>query len=336
MITRELEIGDKESYNRVTNHPLQSWEWGEFREKTGVKVIRIGTFDGKNLVSGFQITIHPIPYLPFTIGYFPKGEMPDEAVLNALSKIGQENNCIFIQIEPNVIQLSAISHQLSDNLIPSARPLFTKYTFHLDLTQTEEQLLANMHPKTRYNIRVAQKHGVTIVEDNSPEAFEAYWKLTQETTERQGFYAHSYEYHKNMWDILSRVGIAHLLTARINGEILVAWILFLFKDVLYYPYGASSMVHKEMMASNLMMWEAIRWGKTQGAKLFDMWGTPGPNPKPTDPYFGFHRFKLGYGPKLVEFVGSYDLVLMPVQYKIYTLLNKLRWHLLKIKAKVAF
>ncbi len=335
MITRKLGTEDKENYDKVVKHPLQSWEWGEFREKTGVKVVRVGTFDGKKLVSGFQLTFHPLPFLPYTIGYFPKGEMPNEEMITALTKIGRENNCIFIQLEPNILLNTKYKIQ-NTKLIPAARPLFTKYTFHLDLTKSEPELLKNMHPKTRYNIRVAQKHGVAIVEDNSSEAFSTYWKLTQATTLRQGFYAHSYDYHQQMWDILSKAGIAHLLTARFNNEILVTWVVFLFKDVLYYPYGASSTVHKEVMASNLMMWETIRWGKAHGAKLFDMWGTPGPDPKPTDPYYGFHKFKLGYSPKLIEFVGSYDLVLMPLQYQIYTLANKLRWFLLKIKSKVAF
>ena len=126
----------------------------------------------------------------------------------------------------------------------------------------------------------------------------------------------------------------HLLTARYQGKILATWILFLFNHVLYYPYGASTQTHKEVMASNLMMWEAIRWGKAHGARLFDLWGTPGPDPKTSDPYFGFHRFKLGYGPKLVEFVGSYDLILKKPHYLLFTMADKLRWILLRLKAKV--
>jgi lipid II:glycine glycyltransferase (peptidoglycan interpeptide bridge formation enzyme) len=198
-----------------------------------------------------------------------------------------------------------------------------------------------MSSKTRYNIRVAQKHGVTIQEENTEEAFARYLKLTQETTTRQGFYAHSLNYHRLMWRHLysqltthNSQPIAHLLTARYQGKILVTWIIFLFNNVLYYPYGASSSEHKEVMASNLMMWEAIKWGKQNGARLFDLWGTPGPDPKPTDPYYGFHRFKTGYGPKLVEFVGSYDLVLKQPHYQFFTLTDKFRWFLFKLKAKL--
>jgi len=88
------------------------------------------------------------------------------------------------------------------------------------------------------------------------------------------------------------------------------------------------------MASNVMMWEVIRFGKKQGLKLFDMWGAIGPNPKPDDPWIGFHTFKQGYGATLTEFVGSYDLVINPFLYQIYKIADKLRWALLKMKKKM--
>ena len=149
----------------MTQHPLQSIEWGKFREKTGIKVI---------CRDDWQITIHKIPHTSWTIGYFPKGPMPDKKMVDELTKIGKEENCIFIQLEPNVsINTSEVAEWTLRrwNLRPAAHPLFTKYTFILDLTKSEEELLKNMHPKTRYNIKVAQKHGVGVAEDNSNKAF---------------------------------------------------------------------------------------------------------------------------------------------------------------------
>lgn len=339
MITRELLPEDKDNYNLLVRHPLQSWKWGDFRAKTGIDVVRIGTFDNKKLLSGFQLTFHQIPLSSYTVGYFPKGEMPNEEMLTALTKIGQQKKAIFIKLEPNVIKSSSnpqsitFNSQLTThNLQPSPKPLFTKYTFCIDLTKSEEELFKNLHPKTRYNIRLAQKYGVSIKEDNSETAFNKYLELTRETARRQGFYAHNDEYHRQMWQTLSSGGIARLFTASYEGEILVTWILFLYKKVLYYPYGASSVKFKEVMASNLMMWETMRWGKLQGAHTFDLWGTPGPNPQPTDDYYGFHRFKLGYNPKLVEFIGTFDLVLKQPHYTFFNLADKIRWFFLKFKA----
>ena len=339
----------------MISHPLQSFEWGEFRKKTGVKVIR-----GEN----FQLTIHKIPHLPWSVGYLPKGNLPTKEMILDLKKIGKENNCIFIQLEPNISiftsqeslrNTSEVADSPSEalakrgwtprrwknlNLRPSFHPLFTKYTFQLDLTKSEEELLKKMHSKTRYNIRVAEKHGVKIVEDNSDKAFAEYLKLTEETTKRQKFYAHTQEYHKLMWQALKIVNhkssiingdqlTAHLLLAKYKKEILAAWILFTFKNTLYYPYGASSDKHRETMASNLMMWEAIKLGKKLGLKKFDMWGALGSDPDPKDLWYGFHKFKQGYGAELIEFIGSYDLVINPILYNLYKLADKIRWAILK-------
>ena len=301
-------------------HPLQSPEWAEFRKKLGTKVI---------VTDNFELTIHKIPYLNLNIGYLPKAPMPNSKIVGELKEIGKKENCIFIQLEPNAVQSLENERELIKlGLKPAAHPLFTKYTFILDLTKSEEELLKNMHPKTRYNIRVAQKHNVKVVEDNSNEAFEEYLKLAKETTKRQKFYAHSENYHRLMWETLDGK-IAHLFLANYREKVLTAWIVFIYGDTIYYPYGASSSEHREVMASNLMMWEVIKWAKRKGLKEFDMWGALGPNPDEKDPWFGFHRFKQGYGPKLVEFVGSYDLVIKPFLYQLYKIADKVRWLILR-------
>lgn len=299
------------------NHPLQSVAWEKFRKKTGIKTV---------MIDGLLMTVHKVPHTPFNIGYLPKGPLPDQKLINELKETGNKENCIFIQLEPNVMKGS--ESKLQSDLKPAAHPLFTKYTFILDLTKSEDDLLKNMHHKTRYNIRVAQKRGVEVVEDNSEKAFEEYLKLTRETTKRQGFFAHSEKYHRLMWETL-KGKMAHLFLAKYEGEVLVAWIVFVHNDTLYYPYGASSSEHREVMASNLMMWEVIRWGKKLGLKKFDMWGALSEHPNEKDPWFGFHRFKQGYGAQHVEFVGSYDLVIKPFWYEVYKIADKIRWLLLR-------
>jgi lipid II:glycine glycyltransferase (peptidoglycan interpeptide bridge formation enzyme) len=295
-------------------HPLQTTAWAEFRKAMGVDVIQINKW---------FISFHRIPHTPWTIGYFPKGPAPTNTILHELRILGKEKNAVFIQIEPNTTaQFTGLPH--------SHHPLFTKYTFVIDLTRSEEDLLKSMHPKTRYNIRVAQKHNVTIKEDNSEKAFEAYVKLSRETTNRQGFYAHNETYARTMWNIMHKAGVARLWTATYEGNILVAWIVFIHDGVMYYPYGASSRDHREVMAPNLLLWELIRWGKQQKLRAFDLWGAIGPNPDPKDPWYGFHRFKEGYHPTLVEYAGSYDLVIQPFLYKLYCIIDSIRWNILKL------
>lgn len=331
------------TYNLIASHPLQSWEWGEFREAQGHKVVRLGVAKNNRLTQVYQLTFHRlllvplVPLVPLTIGYLPKSPLPSKEVIEELRQIGKENKAIFIKIEPNEELQSykdAKLHREIERLrLVSGKPLFTKYTSVIDLNRTEEEIFNSFKPKTRYNIRLSEKHGVGVQEDNSDKAFEKYLDLLFETTSRQGFYAHNKEYHRNQWQILKPAGISHLLTATYQGQILSAFLLFVFNDTLYYPYGASTREHKELMAPTLLMWEAIRFGKKMGCKKFDLWGDVEPNPPPNHPYFGFHRFKEGFSPRLVEFVGSYDLVINPTFYQIYKIIDKLRWKILRLKSQ---
>lgn len=336
---REVDVKDKKIFNSLALHPLQSWEWGQFRQKTGIQVIRLGLYENDKLIETAQLTIHPIPFTQSTVGYLPKGSIPSEQMLTALYNTGIQNRCIFIKLEPNIITNANIKMKKAKfDIRLSPHSLFTKYTFQLDLTKSEDELLKNMHHKTRYNIKVAQKNGVVVVEDNSDAAFSKYLELTKQTTRRQKFFAHTLEYHRLMWETLKPCGMAHLLTATYKYDnkplTLVTWILFLFNNVLYYPYGASSDKFRNTMASNLMMWEAIRFGKRNGAKTFDLWGCLGPNPNPKDPWYGFHRFKMGYNPELVEFGGSFDLVINPRFYRLYNLTHSLRQVYLNLKSRL--
>lgn len=294
------------------------------------------------LQKAFTCTFHSIPHTKYKVGYFPKGSFPSSDELFTLHALAQEKKCIFIQLEPNIVKCENLKLEFKNlDLRPSFHPLFTKFSFILDITPSEEELLKNMHSKTRYNIRLAQKRGVYIEEDNSEKGLEQYLKLTKETTKRQGFFAHSSSYHRKLWETLPKNTDTdsltyHLFHARFKDEhktvhTLVSWVVFVFHDTLYYPYGASSSVHREFMASNLMAFEAIRFGKKLGLKRFDMWGALGPDADPKDPWYGFHRFKEGYGATLTEFIGSYDLVENKNLYMLYKAADTVRWAVLHLR-----
>jgi lipid II:glycine glycyltransferase (peptidoglycan interpeptide bridge formation enzyme) len=263
----------------------------------------------------------------------PKAEEVEE-----ITKEARQRKAIFVKFEPNERSIMDNEEKIT-TLIKQfnwvkGKSLFTKYTFQLDISKTEEELLKNMHQKTRYNLRLAEKRGVQIMEDNSEQGFEEYWKLMEETTKRQGFFAHSKGYHQKMWQTMIESGQGHLFKAVYEGKTLTTWMVFILNNTIYYPYGASSNENREVMASNLMMWEVIRYGKKMGCRLFDMWGSLGTSPDPNDPWYGFHRFKQGYGAELVEFLGSFDLVIEPVWYRIYGFMDRLRWAFLKLIASI--
>jgi len=314
-------------YNKQALHPLQTWEWGEARKKMGIKILRIT--DGKNV---FQLTFHNIPYTKYQIGYLPRSVMPTKEALDYLFDYGKKNKIIFIKIEPYVEKKPSNNETMKqfNNLTISLHPLFPTWTQILDLTKSEEELLKSFHSKTRYNIRLAERKGVTVKEMSDEKGFEIFSKLYFETCKRQKYFGHTPKYHKIVWDSLKK-NIAHILIAFYKDAPLSAYELFYFKNILYYPYGGTSLEYRNLMASNLLMWEAIKLGKKLRAEKFDMWGSLPPNYDVNNPWSGFTRFKEGYGTKFTEFIGSYDLVVNPLLYNIYNSTFSLREIYLKLK-----
>ena len=305
--------------NEIAIHPMQTEEWGEARKKMGIQVEKF--VENDNI---FQFTIHPIPHSPFSIGYLPRSVMPTENVLKQLFEFGKKNNLIFIKIEPYISYDTSLQLEtLSFKLYKSPHALFPEWTQTLDLKQHEETLLKNMKPKTRYNIRLAEKKGVVVKEMSTDEGYKIFEKLYFETCKRQNYHGHTPAYHRTMWDNLKN-SQAHVLIAFLGETPLAAYELLYFKKRFYYLYGGSSLLHKNVMAPNLLMWEAIKLGKKLGAEMFDMWGSLPPDYSDSHPWAGFTRFKEGYGTQFTHLSLSYDLVIRPILYKIYNLIYSIR------------
>ncbi len=348
MIIRKILEEEKNEYERKVRHPLQSWAWGEFKAAGGAKVERLGLFEAGQLRQVWQIFFHPLPYLPKQIGYFPRAAEISHSQLAALTDLAREHQALAILIEPEIVvrrwknkrgHLQPQAKEFASprpsqfGLQPAHRPLFPRYTFWLDLRQSEAELLANFHPKTRYNLRLAERKGVEVREDNSPAALEVFLDLLFQTTQRQHFYLHDRAYFRRLWRILRPAGWAHLFLAFYQQQPLAAWIIFAYKDRLFYPYGASSNQQRQLMASNLLCWRVIQYGLRHHYRQFDLWGSPPPDVSPENPWYGFYRFKLGYGPDLVEFVGSWDFVFQPFWYQLYSRLNDWRWAWLRFRQR---
>ena len=325
-VVKIIEAGfNQKEFDQVAPHPLQSWAWGEARQKMGIDILRLGEFQDDKLKNVFTITFHQIPHTPFTIGYLPRSVIPAEETIQTISEESKKRHAIFIKLEP--YEKVGQSIAVLSSLTKSSHPLFPQWTQMLDLTPTEDKLLEKMKPKTRYDIKIAQKHGVVIKEMTTDEGFEIFAKLYFQTTKRQRYHGHNENYHKIIFDTLKK-NISHIFIAFYKDIPLSAYHLFLFNDILYYPYGGSSEENKEVMASNLLMWETIRFGKQQGAKNFDLWGSLPSDYDRSASWSGFTRFKEGYGTEFVEFIGSYDLVINPVLYPLYNLTHRIRSRLL--------
>lgn len=321
---------DKILYNSKTHSPLQSWEWGEAKKELGNKVVRLGEFEKNELKNVFQLTIHAIPKTTYKIAYMPRSLFPSDKTIDFLKDFAAKNKILFIKMEPNVAKKDAPEKMRSD-IIKSEHPLFPAWTQMLDLRPSEEELLKNLKSKTRYNIRLAEKKGVHIKEESNEEGFKKFSKLYFETTKRQKYFGHDKHYHDVVWNHMKN-GYAHILIAYFENTPLAAYELFNFNKVLYYPYGGSSDLHRNLMGANLLMWESIKLGKKLGAEMYDMFGSLPPNYDPKDPWAGFTRFKEGYNTQFYEFMGTYDIVVNNPLYTVYGVLNKARNAFLKLKA----
>lgn len=309
-------------------HICQSDQWAEFKTKTGTPAVKAGDI---------WFTVHSLPQpfkaLPWKVGYCPKVETLAEQDIKNLEEAGQKNHCVFIKIESNETKEDNRKQLTGNNLVKSSRT-FASHTLLLDLTKSEDELLAAMHPKTRYNIKVAERHGVTVEEKNDEEGLAMFLKLQRETADRQKFYIHPDSYYRTLWETLTQLSVedqtsAHILVAKLGSEALGALFLMRYGKTFYYPYGGTADTHRDSMFGTLLMWEAVKLGKRLGCQVFDMWGAAASD-DPADPWSGFTRFKKGFGGQLVEFEDTYDLVLNKPLYSLLTLGNKIRWLLLRL------
>ncbi len=318
---------DREDWNKMVFHPLQSWEWGEAKKDIGNLVIRFMEMSSKKK-KGYQATLHPFPLFGYKIGYFARSFIPSLDLIKFLRGYGRKKKIIFFKFEPNERwSENSESFLNSLGLQLSSTPLFPDWTQVLDLSPSLEKLLAKMKSKTRYNIRLAERKGVKVVEDNSQRGFQIFTELFFETCRRQNFRGHSSFYHERVWKRMKKY--SHILIAYYHNEPISAYHLFKFRDVLYYPYGGSSRKYKNVMGNNLIMWESIKLGKRLGAKRFDLWGSLPPNYDRGERWAGFTRFKEGFGTEFVRLVGSWDLVINRGLYLFYKNMFSLRKILLR-------
>ena len=308
-------------------HIVQSKQWGEFKTKMGTPAVKVGDI---------QFTKHKIPLTGYFIGYAPRVNFYMQSFsCKELETVCRQEKCIAIRFDvPNVIRKEGANgeykHMIEDlNKIMrrSPRSTFAKQNVILNLDKPEGELSQNLHSKTRYNVKLAFKQGVKVIKDNTDKGFDVFYGLHSNTAKRQGFFPHSKTYYKRVFETLSKYKMVDILTAYHEKDALASWMLFNNKGVLYYPYGGSSVVKRQYMASNLLAWEAIKLGKRLNCKLFDMWGATD-NEK--DPYWGFTKFKLGYGGELVNYIDSHDYVVNYNLYKLFNVSYGVFWKLAKL------
>ena len=315
----------------ANRHILQSRPWGEFKTLMGTRATTIG---------GAQVTMHKIPFTTWKVGYCPKIR-PEDLDLEKLYEVSRKEGCIFVKIDvphaPHNYQLLTIPPRAGPRPMAVGKSIFAQSTILMNLTKNDDELFAMMHEKTRYNLRLAQKKGVKVEVFSDPEkeetrrALEDFIDLQKQTAGRQKFFIHPDNYYRTCFKILAAKKMAYLVSAKVGAETAASWILFHYGDVLYYPYGESNYNLRSYMASNLVMWEVIKLGKSLGCKVFDLWGAADDPSDEKDPWHGFTRFKLSFGGAHVKLAPTHDLIINKPLYNVFNLVDTIRWKILRAK-----
>jgi peptidoglycan pentaglycine glycine transferase (the first glycine) len=340
-------VHDPQTWNALVTslpngHLLQSWQWGELKEKYGWKAERLAwrqpSGDVRAAAQVLQRSLS-LPGVRLSLFYCPKGPVLDwsdselrQAVLNDLQSLAARRGVMLVKIDPN-LPLGVgfpgepgaeeyppgveVAQELADRGWHNSRQQIQfANTMTLDLDPAEDEILAGMKQKTRYNIRLAARRGVSTRRGELQD-LDLIYRMYAETSLRDGFVIRKPGYYEDVWRSFIQADLAQPFLAEVDGEVVAALIAYRFGSTAWYIYGMSRNLHRQIMPNHLLQWEAIRWAKAMGCSTYDFWGAPD-SPDAEDRMWGVYRFKLGFGAQLVRMLGAWDYSVRPLLFWGYS------------------
>jgi spermidine synthase len=309
---RELQPQHQNDWDQLIGQSfMQSWSWGEFKRREGFNVLRIGMFDGDRLVGGATFYHYPRSDAAnllfstggpcFAAGYAAIG-LP--LLVEFAQTLAVQWGAIAWRMEP----IEPMEPMPTDGFVRSPVDVVPIETLLIDLSQTQDELLAAMKPKGRYNIKLSQKHGVETRFTTDEQAIPRFYELFWQTSQRQNFGAEPYRYMINLCQTLFAAGIAEIGLARYQGETLATVLLIHWGDMTTYLYGGRGLAHPEVMAMYGLQWAAIERAKQRGSKWYDFYGY---TQKQQHNYSQFSRFKEKFGGQMHQRQGAQDMIFYP-------------------------
>ncbi|MCA0455778.1 MAG: peptidoglycan bridge formation glycyltransferase FemA/FemB family protein [Chloroflexi bacterium] len=339
-------ITDRSQWNTALStlpfaHVLQTWEWGEFkRATTGWQPQRLAFERGGQIVAMASVGVRSIG--PLKVMYISKGPALDYSdtllvaeVFDHLQTLARRQRAIWLKIDPDVIAATGIPSGDDENPDTpnatgqavlqtlntrgwrfSADQIQFRNTVTIDVSRTEDELLAAMSQNTRRKVRTAEKKGVSVRAGTVAD-LPVLYDLYRTTGERDHFLIRPPEYYKLAWQTFIEAGLAQPLIAEVEGKAIAHVILFRFAKTCWYIYGASSNEERDRMPNYLLQWEAMRWAKAHGCTTYDMWGAPNEFNE-SDSMWGVYEFKRGFRGTVTRTIGAWDYAPYPLLYAGYT------------------
>ena len=310
---------------------LASWLWGDFQKALDNRIFRLGLIDEQNQLQAAALLVkYELPF-EYNYLYCPRGPVTStlrDNDLNSLfaeiKKIAREEKSFLVRVDPPW-ELGNEKILTKAGFRKGEQEIQPKCSFILDLTKSEPDLLAEMKPKTRYNLTLAQRKGVTVRISSELSELEFFWQLVKQTSSRDGFNPHPKEHYKKMFEIFAKEGTIKFFIAEYDNHIIAMNMMAFCGQVATYLHGASSSMYRETMVPYLLQWQAISEAKRLGYKFYDFGGVNGKtynNPK----WQGITRFKTGFSQVILpkEYVGSFELITNPVIYSVYKFVKQIR------------
>jgi len=271
-----------------TAHLLQSSRWGALKAQFGWRVERVALERDGRIVAGAQVLLRRLPWGQ-TLAYVPKGPLVDwndaeqvRTLLKAIASVARRHRAVALKIEPDLPDDSQLAARLAGYGFRPGHTVQPRSTIVVDLTPEPEAILGRMKSKWRYNVRLAARKGVTVREGTEVD-LPAFQQLMEETSRRDDFAVHSFDYQTAAYHLIVPAGQAVWLLAEYESKLLAGIVVFGFGDKAWYFWGASSGQHRNLMPNHALQWAAMRWARERGCRTYDLCGIPdevGADPAP--------------------------------------------------------
>ncbi|HEY7928097.1 MAG TPA: peptidoglycan bridge formation glycyltransferase FemA/FemB family protein [Candidatus Dormibacteraeota bacterium] len=259
-----------------------------------------------------------------TIWYAPKGP----GVIDATSLVdmvpwtGPPPGAFVVKVEPEVLGGADLRGWRETGLVKAAGDIQSnRATIVVDLRPDEDAVLASFKPKTRYNVRLAARRGVTVVNAAvDPEHARVLYRLLVQTNARNGIPVRRADYFADCWARLGSRDQGRLFFAVHGGEVLAGAFVAHLGRRGWYKDGGSTRHSSQLMAPYLLQWEVMRWLRARGVEDYDLVAVPRPAELTADhPFAGLHRFKSGFNERVTEYAGVWDWPVRPRALAVWNL-----------------
>lgn len=310
-------------------HFLQSPEWAKVKTDW-VNEIAVVRDESGNIKGSMSLLLRKVPIFHRYIMYAGRGFVCDEHDKETLkqlteeaTKIAKKYKAFIFRLDPDISKddeefktiITELGYKMKTNIKNINQVIQPKYVFRLNVKdRTEEELLASFHSKTRYNIRLATKKGVTIREGDRAD-LKTFHEIMKTTGSRDEFFIRPLEYFEKIYDCMGP-GHVKLIMAEYEGKVISAVLPIKYGNKVWYLYGGSSNEHRNLMPNYLLQWEMIKWAKESGCDIYDFRGVSGFKSE-NDQQYGVYKFKKGFNGDFVEFVNELYMVYNPLMNVIF-------------------